>query len=551
MAWQFVTLKLRLMAGALHGSPARLAGLILAGVAALYATPAAFALLAALHGRPVAASTGVVVFTVAAVSWTVLPLFTFGTDETLDPARLALLPLRPRTMTIGLFAAALTGIGPVVTFVVLLGVVAAVAGGPGSAVVGVLAAALDLALCVAGSRALTTGLSRLLRSRRGSDAGLIGGALLVVAITGGNLALHGPVAHRGVSREIEAAAGVARWTPPGLLAHAIDDAAHGRYPAALAGLAAGAASVLALLWIWAALLGHVLTSQDGQTRGARRPSARPRSLATGVAGAAAAPVPAVAAGPADLLTPGAVSRARTVAVKELRYAWREPRRRAAWAGLATALLVTLSAAGLAAGGMARSSGAVLAIAACYPGVIAGVQSANQFGLDGSALWLNVTATWRPRQLRADLAGKNLASALVAVPFFMVLYAALGVVVQQARYPAAGLGLSAAALGVSLGIASVSSVLLPYPVPERRASAFGGGGTGRGCLAALTSAAILALAGLLLSPLLAVLAVLHAGLWLLIAGPAYGAAIAWAGRVVASELGYRRLPELLAEVSRTV
>lgn len=550
MAWQFVTLKLRLMAGALRGSPARLAGLIVAGVAALYATPAAFALLAALHGRPVAASTGVVVFTVAAVSWTVLPLFTFGTDETLDPARLALLPLRPRTMTIGLFAAALTGIGPVVTFVVLLGVVAAVAAGPGSAVVGVLAAALELGLCVAGSRALTTGLSRLLRSRRGSDAGLLGGALLAVAITGGNLVLPRQVAHHGVSREIEAAAGLARWTPPGLLAHAIDDAAHGRYPAALAGLAAGAASVLALLWIWAALLGHVLTSQDGQTRGARRPSARPRSLA-GRAVAAAAPVPAVAAGPAGLRTPGAVSRGRTVAAKELRYAWREPRRRAAWAGLATALLVTLSAAGLAAGGMARSSGAVLAIAACYPGVIIGVQSANQFGLDGSALWLNVAATWRPRQLRADLAGKNLASALVAAPFFTVLYAALGLAVQQVRYPAAGLGLSAAALGVSLGIASVSSVLLPYPVPERRASAFGGGGTGRGCLAALTSAAILALAGLLLSPLLAVLAVLHAGLWLLLGGPAYGAAIAWAGRIVASELGYRRLPELLAEVSRTV
>jgi ABC-2 type transport system permease protein len=547
VAWQFVTLKLRLMAGALRGSPARLAGLIVAGVAGLYAMPAAFALLAALHGREVAAGTGVLVFTAVAVNWALLPLFAFGTDETLDPARLALLPLRRRTLTVGLFAAALTGIGPVVTFVVLLGVVAAVADSPGSVAVGVLAAALNLALCVTASRALTTGFSRLLRSRRGSDAGLIAGALLVaVTVVAGNIALRAQAARGGLGREVDAAAGIARWTPPGMLAHAIGDAARGAYPLAFAGLAAGAVSVLALLWAWVALLGHALTSQDGQSRGARRRSAGAAAPAAvrvvPAAGSAAAAVPHPPAG---------VSRARAVAAKELRYTWRDPRRRAAWLGLATALLITLSAAGLATDGLARSSGAVLAVAACYPGVLAGVQAANQFGLDGGALWLNVAATWRARQLRADLAGKNLACALVAVPFFTALYAALGLAVHQVRYPAAGLGLSIAALGVSLGIASIASVLLPYPVPDRRASAFGGGGTGRGCLAALTSAGILVLAALLLSPLLAALATLHAGPWLLVAGPSYGAAVAWAGRAIASGLGYRRLPELLAEVSRTV
>ena len=82
MAWLFVTLKLRLMTGALrgNGSSVRAAGLILAILGALYVMPIGFGLLASLHGRPLATDTGVVVFTAAFVGWAVLPLLAFGTD---------------------------------------------------------------------------------------------------------------------------------------------------------------------------------------------------------------------------------------------------------------------------------------------------------------------------------------------------------------------------------------------------------------------------------------------------------------------------------------
>jgi ABC-2 type transport system permease protein len=242
----------------------------------------------------------------------------------------------------------------------------------------------------------------------------------------------------------------------------------------------------------------------------------------------------------------------TVAVKELRYSWRDPRRKAAWLGLGMAVIVTLSVSSLGTGrGLAGAVGPVLVVAAVYGGAIAGIQSANQFGLDGGALWLNVAATSRPQQLRADLAGKNLASALVALPVFALLYAALGLLAHQVTYPAAALGMAAGALGATLGISSVASVLMPYAVPERRASAFGGAGTGRGFLAALANLAILVLAVILLSPVLIMLAFVHTGLWLLLVGPGYGAVLAWLGRLVASDIGFRRLPELLAEVSRPV
>ncbi len=557
MAWLFVKLKLRLMTGALRGNggSVRAVGLVLAILGGLYVMPIGFGLLASLHGRPLAGDISVVVFTVAFVGWAVLPLLAFGTDETLDPARLALLPLSRRSTITGLVAAALTGIGPLVTFVVLLGTVAAAAAGPASVAVGLLAVALELALCVTGSRALTTAFSGLLRSRRGRDLGIVAGALLTFAVVGGNIALQRSLLIGTFGTSLGTLARIVRWAPPGMVAHAIGDAARGNYFAALPELAVGAVTVAALLWAWMTVLGRALISPDSSTLASRRPAraaALPLSLPALSPGPAGMPPRMVAAGLARL-RPERASRALTVAVKELRYSWRDPRRKAGWLGLGMAVVVTLSVSrfGTGPGGLAGVAGPVLIVAAIYGGTIAGIQSANQFGLDGSALWLNVAATSRPQDLRADLAGKNLASALVAMPVFAVLYTALGLLTRQATYPASAFGMAACALGITLGITSVASILMPYAVPERRASAFGGGGTGRGCLAALANFTIMVLAVVVLSPVLIMLVILHTGLWLLLVGPGYGAAIAWAGRRAASDIGFRRLPELLTEVSRAI
>jgi ABC-2 type transport system permease protein len=557
VAWLFVKLKLRLMTGALRGNggSVRAVGLVLAILGGLYVMPIGFGLLASLHGRPLAGDISVVVFTVAFAGWAVLPLLAFGTDETLDPARLALLPLSRRTTITGLFAAALTGIGPLVTFVVLLGTVAAAAAGLASVAVGLLAVALELAMCVTGSRALTTAFSGLLRSRRGRDLGIVAGALLTFAVVGGNIALQRSLLIGTFGQSLGTLARIVRWAPPGMVAHAIGDAARGNYLAALPELAVGAVTVAALLWAWMTVLGRALISPDSSSLASRRQvraAALPLSLPAASPGPAAMPPGIVAAG-LTRLRPERASRALTVAVKELRYSWRDPRRKAGWLGLGMAVIVTLSVSrfGTGPGGLAGVAGPVLIVAAIYGGTIAGIQSANQFGLDGSALWLNVAATSRPQDLRADLAGKNLASALVALPVFAGLYAALGLLTQQATYPASAFGMAACALGVTLGITSVASILMPYAVPERRASAFGGGGTGRGCLAGLANFAIMVLAVVLLSPVLIMLALLHTGLWLLLVGPGYGAAIAWAGRRAASDIGFRRLPELLTEVSRAI
>src|ERR1019366_4338220 len=441
--------------------------------AGMWIFPRGFSARAAQHGKPLAVDIGVVLFTVAFAGWLLLPMLMFGTDETLDPARLALLPLRPGAMTRGLLAAALTGIGPVVTFGALLGVVAAAATGPGSAAVGVAAVAGELGLCVTGSRALATGFFSLLRSRRGRGLGVLAGALLSLAVIGANFAVQDALIGGDLSRGVRDVAAIARWAPPGMTAHAIGDAARGDYGVAAAELAAGAGTAALLLLAWMAALRRALVSRDTSTQPGRRGRSR------------AGPDARAAAGGAVLrqrlwLRPERASRALTVAAKELRYSWREPRRKAGLLGLLVAVIVTLSvsrlghrpggAPGGAPGGSpgARSpgNGALLVGAAVYGGIIAGIQSANQFGQDGGALWLNVAATSRPQDLRADLAGKNLASAVIAMPIFAVLYTVLGLLTGDAVTAAAAFGMAACALGVTLGITSMASILLPYALPER-------------------------------------------------------------------------------------
>ena len=46
-----------------------------------------------------------VIFTMFAFGWLIVPLIAFGLDGTLDPATLALFPLRLRPLAVGLLAA--------------------------------------------------------------------------------------------------------------------------------------------------------------------------------------------------------------------------------------------------------------------------------------------------------------------------------------------------------------------------------------------------------------------------------------------------------------
>lgn len=522
----FVRLKLRLIAGSLRGHSGRLAGFVLGLIFAAALAPTGFIGLSMLRGHGgLATDLGVMAFTVVTVAWAMLPLLVFGTDETLDPTRLVLLPITRWTLARGMFTAALVGVGPLATVIVLLGAVVGLSGGPLSVLVGIVAVALQVALCVTASRALAAAFSTLLRSRRGRDLAVVFGLLMIVTIQGGNLVVQRAVTS-GLHGSLDAlrdVAGYARWTPPGLAADAISSARDGRYGVALAELAVVAATVAVLLWLWVAALGRVLETYDASTQ---RASDERRGR------------------PARRLLPIA-GKIGAVIGKELRYAWRDPRRKVGWlAMIGVGIVVTFSFTNP---NTVNAHGPTLPM--YFAAAVAGLQAANQYGIDGPATWMNAVAIATPRDMRADLFGRNVAHAVIAIPCLIALDVVITLITGAG--PADAVRAMAFALGIygiTLGLCDVTSVRFPYAIPQRAHNPFAGPGSGRGCLAGLTSMATMFCTGLLAVPLFIAVALLPTP-YLLVLAPAYGLMVAAVGATVAANLGFARLPELLTEISR--
>ncbi|MGW0900846.1 transporter, partial [Streptomyces goshikiensis] len=176
----FVRLKLSLIRNGLKGSSKRKAAyvssLVFALVVAFFTTLG----LAMLHGNAHAGTVVVLLAALLAVGWAFMPLFFPTGDETLDPSRLVMLPLRPRPLVRALFASSLVGIGPLFTLCLAAGSAIAVARGPVGALAAVLATPLLLLGCVALARAVATANVRLLTSRKGRDLAVLSGLLIAV-----------------------------------------------------------------------------------------------------------------------------------------------------------------------------------------------------------------------------------------------------------------------------------------------------------------------------------------------------------------------------------
>ena len=168
MARYFALLKLRLIRNGLRSPQYALLFTLGASASAVLAF-LGFVFLAALRAHAFAADATLVVFAAVTLVWTVVPLIGFGTDETLDPQRLALLPLRRGQLLRGLLVAALLGVAPIATAFALTGAIVGLAHDALAVLLISLAIAGTLLLCVVASRTLIAVLAPLLRSRRGRD----------------------------------------------------------------------------------------------------------------------------------------------------------------------------------------------------------------------------------------------------------------------------------------------------------------------------------------------------------------------------------------------
>ncbi|WP_433252100.1 hypothetical protein ACQPYK_07175 [Streptosporangium sp. CA-135522] len=514
----FVRLKLRLIAGNLRGDTRRLLGFVFTVIAAVVVAAFGFLMMSALRLAPadIATDVTIVLFTVFLVSWTVVPLLAFGLDDTLDPSRLSLFPLPAGRLAAGMFAAAVTGVWPIATLIVTAGAVAGLAAGIGGVLLGVVAVVLQFALCIVVSRLVTTALSGVLRTRRGRDVLAVSVIFVILAAQLPNLVLNGGLA-ADPAATLRAVASVLRWTPPGMAAHAIADGGL----VAVAELAFLALLVVVAGRLWIAALGRALVSADASTQGA---SVR---NSTGLL--------------ARLLPDGPLA---AVATKELKYARRDPRGRVGW--FASIAVTGIMAFSLTRDRTGAASVALAAGPACLGAVMIGLQSANSFGIDGRSLWMNSMVYGTARDWRADLAGRHLAVATIAVPLLTALAVVAAILAGDPLWAVPAALTAWGVLGAGLGVGAVTSVLLPYTVPERL-NAFTGAAPGQGGVAFVTSFGALIVSGLLALPV--ALPVLLGLIWVSALAVPYGLLISWGGRRIAGDLGFRRYPEILAAVSQ--
>jgi ABC-2 type transport system permease protein len=232
-----------------------------------------------------------------------------------------------------------------------------------------------------------------------------------------------------------------------------------------------------------------------------------------------------------------------VAAREIRYTWREPRRRVAV--VSGMLLPFIILAGVISRGGLHRHGIVYACLLVTLGV--GNRSLNQFGLDGAPYWSHVLADG---QLRADLVGKNLGLAITTLPVVMFTAVLLAAVSGGWVELPIALLLALGAIGVQLGVGNVASIAAPVAVPDTSGNLWATS-SGQGCMTGVLSLVALGVEAMLaLPPGLAFVFTSSSTIRLLEAtvGVVYGAGIWFGGLSLGYRLGRDRGPELLAAVS---
>ncbi|MER6130647.1 transporter [Streptomyces sp. NPDC001815] len=520
-----VRLKVSLLRNGLRQSAGRRAAYVASLVLVLLFAALQLIGLIILRGNAHAMNVTVLLTAVLALGWAVMPLFFPGGDETLDPTRLVMLPLRPRPLVRALLVASLVGIGPLFTLCMLVGSVVATAHGVAAYVTGVVAVPLALLVCVALARAVATANLRLLTSRKGRDLAVLSGLVIAVGAQVVNFGAQ-KLGSSGLST-LDPVADVLRWLPPASALGAVDSVSEGSYAVGVAQLALSGALLTALLGYWQRSLTRLMTSPDGSTLQAAEPVRDRAGRSSGLG---------------RLLPAG---RTGTVMERSLRYVWRDPKTKAAWVtSLAIGLIVPLFNA-------LQGTGSIYF--ACFAAGMLGIQMYNQFGQDTSAFWMVAMTISSPRDAYVELRGRALALLVITLP-----YAALVTVLTTAllgEWPALPevLGLSFALLGAMLATGAWSSARFPYSIPQEGYKNVAPGQAG---LAWISIFGGMVAAALLCAPVIALAIWLNVSAggenwtWLLLPlGTGYGVLITLAGLRLAAPRTAKRLPEILAAVSK--
>jgi ABC-2 type transport system permease protein len=542
----FARLKLRLMANGFRGRPARVLTYVFGGLFGLYLAGLGFLLFATSaavdeQARLLIAALGGGALVIGSA---VLPLVWFGVDDTLDPARFALLPVSRSQLVSGLLVAALLGVPAAGMLIATLGLLVpagAHGGGPG-AVAQLLGIVAGLLLCLALARAVTSAFASVLRSRRVRDLAWVLIACVAALLGPLQLMIISAVQQADWSR-LATVAQVVGWTP---LASAYTvgwEIGQGRPLAALAKLVITAVALGLVMWWWvstveSAVAGAAVnrpTRAGRRVRGGASSQLLPRLL------------PTLPASPFGALV-----------AREIRYWWRDARRRSSIImivviGLFVPVVVTAGAGGFivdARDGLAFSlagtaSPVTIQVTMLFISAFTASMLANQFGYEGTAYAAHLIAGVPGR---LELLTRATAYSVVMVPLLVVVGVTMAVVQGSPSTALSAWGMLAAGYGAGVAVNQLLSVLAPYPLPET-SNPFA---TGSGEAAAKSMLALLglALAGAVALPVLLVaMALGDAWPWVALpVGIGYGVGAVALGSYLAGDLLDRRAPELFASVS---
>lgn len=442
MAAVFASLKWRLVTSRLRALPPRKRAMMLVGLGLLALLLIAFAVLLSMMrtSPPVGLLVVAGLFSTQLVAWVLTPLVAFGVDETVDPRKFALLPIRPQRLQRGLLVSSLIGYLPIANMIVLVGAAVGLSFRGWMIVPALLCAAVQLVTCVVFSRAAATSMATLMSSRRGRDLGMLVGFAVIVLYMVASLTL-GSGNSSGIGAGARTVSEALTWGPPGSLASLPALIATGQW--GRAGLAAAIALVFLGLgwWWWSAALRRSLTSGDSETAGS---------------------APARGLGNADAVGGTVGGTARVIAGRDLTLMWRDPMRRMPW------LLSLLMAIGwplLVFHGRGAVFGCVLGA------LLIGTQAANMYGYEGSGLWLHLVTFADRARARGEVIGHALSVVIPGIPVIIVSTVVVAAVRDDwANLPAA-LGVGIAAVGGAAAVGCYLSAVVPYAMPQSRKSIF--------------------------------------------------------------------------------
>jgi ABC-2 type transport system permease protein len=447
-----VRLKLTLLRNGLRRSVWRLVGLVIAGIYALGLVVAVLAGMVALRSTGVALTADVTVlaYSFLTLGWLLLSLLVFGVDETVDPSKFALLPVRARELLPGLLVAGAIGVPGVATVLVVLGLLVTWARSLPLTVAALVAMPLGVLTCLLMARAATSAFASFLASRRFRDAAfvllaLVGAALGIGSNLLGGLARVSPVQLRGA---LATAAEVAGWTPFGWAWAVPAEVARGRWLGAGAHLVLAVALVAGLWLAWQ----HFLAAR----------------LVEPVEGGGGDGTRVTHSGWVERLYPP--TPAGAIAARSLRYWRRDPRDVAGAAGFLIAPVVIIATALLNPDG----STTLAVFAPSMLGLLIGASVAQDLSYDGSALWSHISSGVSGA---ADRLGRALSTLTVFVPMLVVLLGVAFVLTGSWGLLGPALGLTVAFLLTGLGVGSFVGALWQWPAPPPGANPFQKGSSG--------------------------------------------------------------------------